>query len=192
MSGGDKILNSIKTDCDESIKAIEEKSAKRCEEIIAEGTKAAKKAADEAAAKAELQRQRTAASFKSSCELAKRNAMLNNRRKEIDKTFNAVSDYLLGLDDKNYFELLYKLAAKLSGKQGVLYLNKKDASRLPSDFAARLEQNGVKAEISNTTVDIDGGFILKCGDIEENMSITAILEASRDKIEDLINRELFV
>lgn len=191
MSGGDKILSSIKADCIDSVNAINEKSEKHCSEIIAEGKKAAQKASEEVNANAQRQKQRIQAATKSSCELAKRNAMLNNRRKEIDTTFNAVRDYILGLSDKDYFNVLYKLAAKLGGKQGILYLNKKDLTRLPSDFCSKLEQSGVKAELDKAPCNIDGGFILKCGNIEENMSISAVLESNKDKIEDLINRDLF-
>ena len=49
----------------------------------------------------------------------------------------------------------------------------------------------VKAELSKTPCDIESGFILKCGDIEENMDFSAILSEKRDAIEDFINQELF-
>ena len=45
--------------------------------------------------------------------------------------------------------------------------------------------------MSKAPADISGGFILKCGDIEENMDFEALISAKQDGIEDLINRELF-
>ena len=67
---------------------------------------------------------------------------------------------------------------------GVVLLNEKDMNRLPKNFLARLEECGVKAELSETPCDIESGFILKCGDIEENMDFSAILSEKRDAIED--------
>ena len=99
---------------------------------------------------------------------------------------------LINLSDNEYFEAVYKLAASLSGAEGVVYLNDKDLKRVPSDFEAQLKKAGLNASLSKESVDIDGGFILKNGDIEENMSFSAIISARRDEIEDLINRELFI
>ena len=74
---------------------------------------------------------------------------------------------------------------------GVVYLNNKDLNRAPSDFVAQLKNVGLNASLSKDSIDIDGGFVLKNGDIEENMSFSAIISARRGEIEDLINRELF-
>jgi V/A-type H+-transporting ATPase subunit E len=191
MSGGDKILSRIKADCDESISLINFDCDKVCEEILSKGKEDADKASKDALAKAEKTAAQMKSSFASRAELSRRNALLKKRREEIDITIDAVSDYLLGLDAESYFNIIYKLSSKLSGKEGVVFLNQKDLQRLPSDFEKKLSESGIKAQVSSEPVKIDGGFILKCGDIEENMSFSAVLSANREKIEDLINRELF-
>ena len=48
-----------------------------------------------------------------------------------------------------------------------------------------------KSRAFENACDIESGFILKCGDIEENMDFSAILSEKRDAIEDFINQELF-
>ena len=106
-------------------------------------------------------------------------------------TYSEILNKMKNLPDEDYFELIYTFAKKLSGMSGVVLLNKKDMNRLPKDFLARLEECGVKAELSKTPCDIESGFILKCGDIEENMDFSAILSEKRDAIEDFINQELF-
>ena len=58
-------------------------------------------------------------------------------------------------------------------------------------FGAGLIGQMALKKLGENAVDIDGGFILKNGDIEENMSFSALLSSNRDSIEDLINRELF-
>ncbi len=191
MGSCEKILESIRNDCNSNISLINADAEKTCGEIIAKGKAEADKAAAEIAAKAEKKSAQLRLAAKSRAELEKRNALLRNRRKEIDITFNQAYEYLLQLDSESYFNTIYKLAKKLSGKQGVILLNSKDLSRMPSDFAQKLKQNGVKAEISDKPADITGGFILKCGDIEENMSFASLFSDNREKVEDLINRELF-
>ena len=125
------------------------------------------------------------AASKSRCDLETRNAFLKRRREEIDKTYSEILNKMKNLPDEDYFELIYTFAKKLNGMSGVVLLNEKDMNRLPKDFLARLEECGVKAELSKTPCDIESGFI------EENMDFSAILSEKRDAIEDFINQELF-
>lgn len=191
MNGGDKILNRIKSDCDESIKAIEAKSKAECDKILADAKVQADKAAEEILNKASAKLAQINASFKSRAELEYRNILLKKRRAEIDATVEMLGEYLLGLDDGEYFEVIYAFAKKLSGKSGTIFLNSKDLGRLPDDFEYRLKEAGLDAKLSDKPADICGGFILKYGDIEENTDIAAVIEANRDRLEDIINRELF-
>ena len=49
-----------------------------------------------------------------------------------------------------------------------------------------------KAKANNVPNDtIESGCILKKGDIEENMSFSAVISQKREEIEDLISKELF-
>lgn len=191
MNNGDKILSSIKSDCDKVISVINTDSAKVCDEILAKGKVDAEKAAKEVNAKAQQKAARMKAASKSRAELEKRNTLLKKRREEIDITFKAIYDYLINLDGDKYFNIIYRLCSKLSGKQGELLFNSKDLKRLPKDFEEKLAKTGLNATVSKSALDITGGFILKCGDIEENMSFSSMLSDKREQIEDLINRELF-
>lgn len=191
MNNGDKILNSIKNDCDKAVSVINTDSAKVCDEILAKGRIDAEKAAKEVDAKAQKKALQMKAASKSRAELEKRNTLLKKRREEIDITFKAIYDYLINLDGKKYFNIIYKLCSKLSGKQGELMFSAKDLERLPKDFETKLSDTGLHANVSKSTADITGGFILKNGDIEENMSFSSMLSDKREQIEDLINRELF-
>lgn len=192
MGGGDKILNRINADCDERIGAINADTAKKCSAIISEAQGQAAELSKDAAKKAEAKVLQIKSAAKSRAELETRNALLKKRREEIDITYKAVLAKMTSLADNEYFDIIYALAKKLCGKEGVVMLNAKDLQRLPKDFISRLEQSGVKAQLSGTPANISGGFILKCGDIEENMDFAAILADKRDLIEDLINHELFI
>ena len=193
MSSGDKILNRISLDCDERISQIGAETDEKCAQIMAQAQAKldADKISAEIADRAQSKVKQMQAASKSRCDLEIRNAFLKRRREEIDKTYSEILNKMKNLPDEDYFELIYTFAKKLNGMSGVVLLNKKDMNRLPKDFLARLEECGVKAELSKTPCDIESGFILKCGDIEENMDFSAILSEKRDAIEDFINQELF-
>lgn len=191
MSSGDKILNRISLDCDERISQIGAETDEKCAQIMAQAKLDADKISAEIADRAQSKVKQMQAASKSRCDLETRNAFLKRRREEIDKTYSEILNKMKNLPDEDYFELIYTFAKKLNGMSGVVLLNEKDMNRLPKDFLARLEECGVKAELSKAPCDIECGFILKCGDIEENMDFSAILSEKRDAIEDFINQELF-
>ncbi len=191
MNGREMILDRIKADCEQRIKAVKDNTAQQIAEIKEQAQSQADKNSAEIARRAGEKVKQINASSKSRAELETRNAVLRRKRKEIDITLDAILEYILALDDAQYFKFIYELASKLSVNEGEIYLNKRDLKRLPSDFSAQLEKSGVKASVSKTAVDICGGFILKSGDIEENMEISAVINSKRDGIEDIINRELF-
>ncbi len=191
MNGEDKILNRIKSDCDKNIRVIEQEAQAECDKILKEAKLQIEQNEKENSSKVLAGIAQINAGAKSKVELEIRNAILKSRREEIDNTVDTVYNKLLRQDDKDYFESLYKLAASLNGSKGIVYLNKKDLNRVPSGFINRMKESGLDVELGKEAVDIDGGFILKDGDIEENMSFSAVISAKRDDLEDLINRELF-
>ena len=167
MNGSERILSRIRTDCDESVRKIETHAQHEHDRIIADAQHRADTQAAAVAEKTAQKRAQLETSSQSRAQLARRNALLKQRRKEIDTTVEELEAYLLGLGDNEYFEAL------------------------PENFTKRMAAAGVDASVSQTPADITGGFILKCGDVEENMEFAAIISAGRDEIEDLINRELF-
>ena len=102
-----------------------------------------------------------------------------------------IQDYILNLNDNEYFDYLYRLASTLNVNSGKVFLNQKDLNRVPSDFIDKFNSAGINAQLSENTVDIIGGFILKNGNIEENMAIDAVIMSKKDVLEDIISRELF-
>lgn len=194
MNGGETILNRIKADCDASVAAILQEAEKSNAAVLADADKTAASREADIAAKTRQALDRMQAASASRCELEIRNALLRQRRNEIDKTVEGLAAYFQMLGDEGgseYFETIYRLAAKLSGKSGEMMLNQRDLGRLPGDFTDRLRGAGLNATVSQTPVSILGGFILKSGDVEENMDFAALISARRDELEDYINRALF-
>ena len=193
MSSGDKILSVIREDSKAAVAEIRSASEKNCAEIIQKG----KDKADEIKKAGEKKKEEQTLRLKKACqsrvELEKRNAVLKAKRDEINKAVDAVEQYMACLDTKEYFALLYRFAATLRNKTGVIFLNDTDLKRVPSDFEQCFLKAGVNAKLSKKPDNtIKNGFILKNGDIEDNMSFAAVIADKREAIEDLINRELFM
>lgn len=192
MNNGEVILSSIRKESADKIAAIREEADKVYEEAMEKARSEASAIRQSAEHKVQQQSEKLIAAHKSRAALERRNALLKTRRLEIEKAVAAVQKKILTLPDAEYFDFVLSLASQLQTKSGVIFFNQRDLSRLPADFQLRLKKIGFDAVISKTPQEnISGGFILKKDDVEENMSIEAVIAARREMIEDLICRELF-
>lgn len=192
MNSGEKILQSIREESSERIRQINADADKYYDEMMEEAQKKAGDIRSSAEHRVQLQSEKLVKAHKSRAELERRNSLLKTRRDEIKKALEASRQYMLGLDDKQYFELVIKLAEKLSGKSGTVFFNSRDLKRLPAGMKEKLSKSGLDADISSAADDsIDGGFILKSGDIEENMSFSSLIAEKKEQLEDMISKELF-
>lgn len=192
MSKGEKIIAEIYHECDEKIAAINKENDAVCNEILENAGKKAKEITENARFLIEEQSAKLLKAHQSKSELEKRNMLLKTRREEIDKAVEHILDYMENLPVKVYFELIYSLAGHSELKEGMVYFNSKDLKRLPKNLAERFAEKGISITIADTPNDtIEGGCILKNGDIEENMSFSAVIAQRHEEIEDLISKELF-
>lgn len=192
MSNAEKILLVIRQESEDRIKTMKEEADKIYSDITKEAEKKAQEIRKNGEHKVHLQAENLLKTYHSRAELEKRNAILKTKRAEIEKTIEYIHQHLLSLENKEYFRFILKLAKKLDNNEGMMYFNTKDLKRMPSGFRNALTDHGIKSTVSDQPDDsIDGGFILKNGDVEENMSFSAVLAANREKLEDIIGTELF-
>ena len=192
MSKGEKIIAEIYHECDEKIAAINKENDAVCNEILENAGKKAKEITENARFLIEEQSAKLLKAHQSKSELEKRNMLLKTRREEIDKAVEHILGYMENLPVKVYFELIYSLAGHSELKEGTVYFNSKDLKRVPKNIEQRFYEFGISAKLSDTPNNsIESGFILKDGDIEENMSFSSVISEKREEIEDIISRELF-
>ncbi len=191
MSNENKLFESIINSGKEQAKVITDDAQAKAGEVIKKAENEAKALSDSIARSTDSKALNMKNSALSSASLITRNANLEAKRNEINKTLYGIKEYILSLDDKSYFRILYSMAKDINEKNGTLLLSEKDKSRLPSDFAAKIKEAGIDAEISNESADIDGGFILRCGNIEINCTLDAVIEDKKNELEDYINSLLF-
>lgn len=190
MTSSEKILAGIAGEAKTEAEKITAEAEKQAAEITAAAKAEAETDAGKIRADAEKKAELIINSGKSSAGLLKRDTALNCRRELIEKALNFVADTVNAYGDKDYFDFLLTLIKKekLNGK-GEAYLSVKDKAR---DIAAfKSELSALDLTLSDTFADINGGFILKYGDIQINGELSALIHEKRDVLTDELNKALF-
>lgn len=190
MAGIENILSIISSQQKQTEKAIISAAEKKADGIITEGNEKAAKEYEEYLKKAKIQLSLDYDNAVSSVDAQMKRKTLAYKVKCIDGIVEKTIDKLNSLPDDEYFAVLEKLVShKADSGKGILFLNKKDLSRVTESFRNTVKNLGI--EISAETADIENGFILTYGLISENCSFRAIIDAERDSVRDIISRELF-
>jgi V/A-type H+-transporting ATPase subunit E len=196
MTGLEKIVQNILDEAEaaaqQTISAAKREAAAVEEEsrnALAHQEEETRRSAETAAAES-LKRAQSAA------ELQKRRKILQAKQEMIRNIIEKAHRSLDSLPDEAYFDFLVQLAAKSALPQaGEIMFSPKDRKRLPADLEARLKEaakeKGGSLRVSNETRDIDGGFVLVYGGVEENCSFSALFEAERERLIDLVHELLF-
>jgi V/A-type H+-transporting ATPase subunit E len=196
MSGLDDILNLIEAQQKQTEDSIMKSAADKARKIKAEGAEKAQKAYEEHLEKAKAQAEKDFENSCASADAAMKRKILACKVELIDETIEKTIDKLKKLPEKEYFELILKLAERhLKPDKGILSLGKADLARVSGDFENQLNtiasKNGGSIQLSKEPADIDDGFILNYGLISENCSFRAIIESEKDEIRDTAARALF-
>lgn len=196
MTGLEKILNSI----DDEATLLAEKTIVeaqlKAEEILAQAKLKAQKEAEAIAEAAELEVARIEKRATSQMELQSRELLLKAKCEMIAQTIDKARDVLKALPDEDYFKVMERLFERhMQPKKGELIFSAADLKRLPSGFKSSItklaESIGGEVEISEQTRDLDGGFVLSYGDIEENCSFEALFGSKHELLRDKVNEILF-
>mgnify|MGYP002623129425 CR=1 FL=1 len=195
MSGLDNIINHIETSATTTASEMLEKAKADAEAIIASGkAKADENAAaidKQGAADAQAARKR----IESRADQSLKRYILQAKQWEIDRTIAAALDKIQAMPDAAYFETILKMVDKYApDHDGVIRFSGEDLERMPKGFEARINETlagRAKLTLSKEAVNINGGFVLEYGDIEENCSLDALAESSKEELQDKISQILF-
>ena len=190
MNGLDRILAEIAQDAKTAAEEKRSEAKAAAQRTIERAREEAKAIEADAAERAELEYKRIVSRAHSTGEIAKKGVLLREKQKIIDGILRDAHVKLAGLSDAEYFALMGRLLNKYaSGEQGEILLSKRDQQRVTAEFTQAAKEKNLT--ISGDTRDIDGGFILSYGSIEENCSIAALMESERDRLHDVVKAFLF-
>lgn len=192
------ILKKIREETDAKISEIDSRIKKRVEEIVKEGEK---KIADLRKhllheAEGKIKEERT--SKLAIAQLDFRKALLTEKRRLLDETFNAAFEDIRNLGDEDYRKLFKKLTLQVAEESnGKIFISNKDRKRITPSLIKEINEDlhkmgkSATLELAQEEVDIDGGFILKMGRIEINCSLSSLFKMMKEELESEVSGILF-
>lgn len=216
MNGIDKISDRILSEAKAAERNCLEKAEAQAAVIIGESKTRAEQILNTAKESSAKESENIINRAESSAELIKRNAVLKVKSDTIDKAYLAAEKALINMPKAEYLKLMVKLATEAAKEQieneklhaydlndddalpvdvFEIFLNEKDKNEIGNDLSQELEKSLVgenkKVVLSSKSMNIEGGFILKFGDIESNCTVSAIMKQLRGQTEGKVYHTLF-
>lgn len=192
MKGLSNILTQIENETAEKVNEVIGAANEQANKIKAESKAKAEKEAKAIISAAEVKAKDMLSRSESANELKIKRAILTKKQELINETIDKAMESIINLPDDKYFDMIIKLVKKYAHSEsgGEILMSERDKKRMPKDFELNIKENyGI--EVSEKTINSDGGFILSYGDIEENCTFKAVFESKREEILTLINNLLF-
>ena len=188
MSGLENMKRQILDEANHSAEEQISKARTKAEEILREAREQMEEQSAVMAKKSEDETKDYAQRIASSSEMQRKQALLQAKQEVIQEVH---------LEPESYFEMLQKLLETYAlPQEGTIYFSAADLARMPQKFEDVIEQTAQKKGghlvVSKEPKDMDGGFVLVYGGIEENCTIRAMFHTKQDELSDVVQKILFV
>lgn len=196
MAGLDKMKSQILNEARATADAKTAKANAEAEEILAQAKAEAEKRQSSISRKSAAEVANYKERVISSIDLQRRTKILGAKQEIIAAVLDKAYETVTGLDDEKYFELILKLLDKYAlPQEGEIFFSADDLKRMPTGFEQdarqKAKENGGSLKVSRKGMNIENGFVLAYGGIEENCTLRAIFDAKRDELSDKVHRMLF-
>lgn len=190
----ERILDEARLQAEETIKRAE----KEASEILDTAKKDAETKKNQTIEKAKEEAIKVGQRLKVVAELEARKQQLQAKQEVVEEAFKNTIKKLNTMPNDKYISIITNLIVN-SAKNGTgeIILSDKDKEKVSSDFEKKINQklssrgSDGQVTLSKETRDINGGFILKLGNIEINNSFDTIIRMKRDEIESDVIKTLF-
>ena len=192
MSGLDNITSHILENAKSEAQVILNDAKEKASEINSEYSIKAQKIKDEFKLRIQNETDRIAQMGDASDRQVRREIILNTRNELIDEIINESVNKIKNMPDEEYKNILLTiLKNSQTGAEGEILFSKRDKRFADSEFCAKCDEiTNSKLKISDETANIESGFIIRYGKIEQNCSIDAIFEEKHNIFTDLVNNNL--
>ena len=196
MAGIDNITNEILRGAESKVNSILDEARGKAEALLSDTEKQCEADSRKKLAKAEEDAKNYAARIESQAGLRSRQTILTAKQGIIEQVISAAQEKLKGQPAGEYFAMLLTLIEKrVRGGDGEILLSKKDLERLPSDFAEKAaafaKKEGGTLKVSEAPSEIEDGFILRYGGIEENCTLASLFAEKSDALKDIVHGVLW-
>lgn len=196
MTGLEKMVSQIvdeaKAEAESRVKAAQEEADK----IVSEAKAEAEKLIGQSQEQSETDAANYLERVKSSADLQRRTVILQAKQEVIASVLDKAYTSLNTMDEKAYFEMIRKMLEKFTlSESGEIYFSATDLNRLPAGFEKEISdiaaKKGGSLTLKKESKEIENGFILVYGGIEENCTFRALFNTQKDVLQDKIHQELF-
>ncbi len=187
----EKIISLAQSECD----IVIENASISVKEILTEARTKANILSDEIILSAEQEAERKISVAKSTAESITRNRYLEIRNAILNDIISAAYLKIDKFSDEEYFELIKKICIKnIQPGECTMYFNSYDLGRLPENFEEEINSEVYETtavHISDKSVFIENGFILRYEGFEVNCALKAVFDEAMDRLKDSLNSVLF-
>lgn len=196
MTGLEKIIQEILNESQETAARTLDEAARQAKEITELAKRQSEEEKNRILEQAQTEADELLERAKSAAQLEKRKRILSAKQEIIQNVIDRTKESILSLTSEYYFDLILKMAKEhVQPMEGKILFSKTDLNRLPTGFESQLNKAIERKEavlcVAEEAAEIDGGFILIYGGIEENCSLEAIFESRREELVDKVHELLF-
>ncbi len=196
MAGLDKMTRQILEEAKAAADAKIEDATARAEEIISQANEEAARTSESISRKSEAEVANYRERVLSSIDLQKRTKILSAKQELIGEILEKSYASLSGMEAGKYFDMLLKLLDKyVLPQEGEIYFSFADLKRMPKGYEAEVkkaaEARGGSLKVSEVGRNIENGFVLAYGGIEENCTLRAMFDEKRERLSDKVRELLF-
>ena len=192
------ILKKIREETDAKLSEIDSRIKKRVEEIVKEGEKKIADLRKHLLHEVDETIKEERRSKLAIAQLDFRKALLMEKRRLLDETFDAAFEDIRNLGDEDYRKLFKKLTLQVAEEgNGRIFISNKDRKRITPSLIEEINRDlhkmgkSATLELAEEEVGIDGGFILKMGRIEINCSLSSLFKTMKEELESEVSGILF-
>lgn len=196
MTGLEKIKSRILETAQKEADAIIEEANRRSEEILGNARSEAEKVVSGIRKKSASDIDNYKRRVSSSNDLYRRTEVLKSKQAVIAEVIEKAYQEICDMDRDAYFDMLEKMIEKYAlADDGEICFSGKDLEAMPLGFGLKISKAAKKAGgtlvLSKEGKNIENGFILVYGGIEENCTIRALFDAKREEMQDTVNALLY-
>ncbi|MEG0227890.1 MAG: V-type ATP synthase subunit E [Lachnospiraceae bacterium] len=196
MTGLDKITNQIIEEANSSANEMLQKADTQAKQFQDTALEEAKIECEKINQKSASEIVNYKDRMNSSADLQRRTAILNAKQEMISTTLEKAYRTFCDKDDAKYFQTIKEMLKKFALPQdGEIFFSGADLAKMPADFVNEItaiaKEKGGTLTLSQEKRNIERGFILAYGGIEENCSFEALFHSKRDELQDQVQKVLF-
>ena len=221
INGLNKITDKILSEAQAKADKILADAQAECDRINAEYAERAEKIRSEISAEAEKGGMEYVARIRATAATSKRNLLLQTKSDLIDGVFAGVLEQTRNLELEKYNEILVGLLSaalleQLESEETSRTLYGEEEAMIPECYEVLFNQRDrdrcgkaviegtqkhlaskvspeklARLQLSSQTANIDGGLVLRCGNVESNCSLSILFAQLRESLESEVARALF-